>query len=42
MTALDIYRWLSYRRYEHDDHDGAEAVQADMDRQRREYRRRVS
>jgi len=39
---LDQYRWLFYRRNEHDDYEGAKRVEADMDRQRAEYRERIS
>jgi hypothetical protein len=42
VTALDQYRWLFYRRNEHDDYEGAKRVEADMDRQRAEYRERIS
>ena len=40
VNALDMYRWRMYEANEHDNAEGVRAVEADMERQRREWAER--
>jgi transcriptional regulator with XRE-family HTH domain len=41
VSTLDLYRWLSYRRYDDDDHETAARVEADLAEQIAEYEQRA-